>query len=215
MNIELIDLSKYKDFSKLKPFIDSFKDFDINKAIQFLEDKNVKDTTDMDAEYWHHAVGTDSGTTYTSNWHMGKEDEEYLDDPDDFKGVWQYIKFYSPGEYIPDFLTEYFQKHLDVYEVNYEVELHSLAGGARIEDHVDKPGVPVGESSNRNLVISLQYPKGLPPDTIGVHVDNKAFTPEAAPIFMFDSQYLHGAWNNSKEPWVFAVIYIPSNKIDL
>mgnify|MGYP003694995545 FL=1 len=215
MNIELIDLKQYKDFSKLTPFIESFKDFDINAAIKFLEDKNVKDTEDMDAEYWHHAVGTESGTTYTSNWIMKEEDEEYLDDPDDFKGVWKYVKFYSPKEFVPDFLQEYFKKHIDALAFDYEVELHSLASGARIEDHVDKPGVPVGESSNRNLVISLQYPKGLPPDTIGVHVDNKAFTPEAAPVFMFDSQYLHGAWNNSDEPWVFAVVYIPSDKIDL
>lgn len=171
MNIELIDLKQYKDFSKLTPFIESFKDFDINAAIKFLEDKNVKDTEDMDAEYWHHAVGTESGTTYTSNWIMKEEDEEYLDDPDDFKGVWKYVKFYSPKEFVPDFLQEYFKKHIDALAFDYEVELHSLASGARIEDHVDKPGVPVGESSNRNLVISLQYPKGLPPDTIGVHVD--------------------------------------------
>jgi len=103
MNIELIDLKQYKDFSKLTPFIESFKDFDINAAIKFLEDKNVKDTEDMDAEYWHHAVGTESGTTYTSNWIMKEEDEEYLDDPDDFKGVWKYVKFYSPKEFVPDF----------------------------------------------------------------------------------------------------------------
>ena len=61
MNIELIDLNTYKDFPKLQPFIDSFKDFDIDAAIKFLEDKNVKDTEDMDAEYWHNAVGTDTG----------------------------------------------------------------------------------------------------------------------------------------------------------
>ena len=215
MNIELIDLNRYKDFSKLKPFIDSFKDFDINKAAQFLVDKNVHDTDNMDHEYWHWAIGTDKGTTYHSNWILGKEDEEYLDDPDDFKGDWKYIKFFEPGGNIPDFLTDYFKKHLDVYELGYEVELHSLSNGARIEDHVDKPGVPVGESSNRNLVINLQYPKDLPPDTIGVHVDRKAFTPEKAPVFMFDSQYLHGAWNNSSQPWTFMVIYIPTDKIDL
>lgn len=213
MHIELIDLQKYPDYPKVLPFIEAMKKFDIVSAIETLKSTIQKDVEQVDKEYWFHLVNTENESGYYSNWAYG--DEEVPDEEDKPKGDWRYIKFQAHdvniSQQIKDMFAPYLA-HLDNFP--YEIEIHSISKGARIEDHVDKPGVAVNDSSNRNLVISLDYPKGVSVDQIGVHVDNKGFTPEAAPAFLFDSQYLHGAWNNTDTPWTFVVLYIPTELID-
>lgn len=211
MKINLIDLEKYPFYPNLLDFVESMRSFDIDQAIETLKKNLVKTTKDVEGEFWFHLVGTENEKGYFTNWDNSDEDI----DENEIVGNWKYIKFQTDEVEIPQLVKDMFAPYLEkLKDFPYEIEIHSISHCSRIEDHVDKPGVPVGESANRNLLISLNYPKNLSPDQIGVHVDRKAFTPEDIPAFLFDSQYLHGAWNNTQDPWTFLVFYVPTEKID-
>jgi hypothetical protein len=215
MNIEVIDLSTYPKFKELESFINAMKDFDVDKAIQRLTDNLVKDTENEASEYWHHTRNMNGDCFYLTNWDYEKCG---LDVEKDIPivGDWKYITFQSSEFLLNDTVREIFDPYKPyLKDFQYEVEIHSISDGARVPEHVDHPGISVGTSSVRNIVISLQYPKNVSPEITGVHIDRKAFTPEDVPMFMFDAQHLHSAWNHSTEPWILLVIYVPVSDLDL
>jgi hypothetical protein len=216
MKVNLIDINRYKKLDSVLDFIDSFKNFDIDEAIEFLENQNIKDTNTVDEEYWRHLYNSGAGAFYNSNWSMGEDDLKALKDFK-CKGSWKYIKFSDPSGSvpIPDFITEYFQDHLSKLNPPLQAEFHCIVDGYRIQDHIDSPDViPINAAETRNLLVSLTYPKDVPPDVAGMHINNVAFRPEDTPMVLFDSQYKHGAWNHSDTPWLMLLIYVPAEDIE-
>ena len=213
MKPKLIDTSKYADYDKLMPFVEAMRKFDIDSAIKDIKSDFQKDAEHVEKEYWFHLINTEEESGYYSNWAYG--DEEVPDDEDKPIGDWKYIMFQSTHVQISEKIKKIFSPYLALLDnFPYEIEIHSIQKGAVVPTHVDKPGVPVNSSSNRNLVISLSYPNGVPAEKMGVHVDNVAFSPEDYPAFIFDSQYVHGARNQTDTPWIFIVLYIPTKLVD-
>lgn len=222
MKVQLIDLEKCPSYKDYLPLADALKDFNIFKAMEDLKKLNIKDASTIDKEYWHCTVFDETGLHYHTNWNFNEEElqRDLIDSfgEDNYlkiRGEWRYLKLQSPNIKMADPVKEMFQPYLSlINDPNVEIEIHSIVGGFKIPDHRDKPDVPVNASINRNLVISLEYPRNSTPDQVGVYVDQIAFTPEAAPIFLFDSQWLHAAWNNTTDVWTFIVIYIPTELVE-
>lgn len=221
MKVKLIDLEKYPSYTDWLPLAEALKDFDIFKAMEDLKKLNIKDAETIDQEYWHCTVFDEHGLHYDTNWNFSEEElkKDLIESFGDngyqrIRGEWRYLKLQSPNIKMPDQIKEMFQQYLSlVCDSNVEIEIHSIVGGFKIPDHRDKPDIPVNASINRNLVISLEYPRNSTPDQVGVYVDQIAFTPESAPIFLFDSQWFHAAWNNTTDVWTFVVIYIPTELV--
>lgn len=214
MNIELIDLDRYTNFNMLVPVIEKLKDFDVVSAIEELKETTSSKTDDINREFWHHITSVDGKSKYYGDWDQSEEDDEE-DLSSSFKGDWRYIKFQDPNYSVPKNIRKIFQPYLDLMkDIPYEAEIHSIVGGARIEDHRDnKTGVNIGESSVRNLLISLDYPTKIPVDKIGMHIENKAFSPEDGSKILFDAQRIHGAWNYTDKMWTMVLFYIPVSEI--
>lgn len=211
MKFNLIDLEKYSFYSELLPFIESMKSFDIDNAIKILKKNIIKTTTDDANEYWFHIVGTEKERGYFTNLDYSGEQL----DLNELVGDWKYIKFQAQDVDLPDIIKDMFAPYLETLKkFPYEIHIHSISHGAVIEDHIDKPEVAVGESSNRNLIVNLCYPKNISVDQAAIYVDKTVVTPEKFPEILFDSQYPHGAWNNTDEPWTFLVFYVPTDDIE-
>jgi hypothetical protein len=211
MKINLIDLEKYSYYPELLSFIESMKSFDINKAIETLKNNIVKTTTDDAYEYWFHIVGTEKERGYFTNLDYSGENI----DLSKLVGDWKYIKFQAQDVDIPDIIKDMFVPYLkNLKDFPYEIHIHSISHGTIIEDHIDKPDVAVGESSNRNLIVNLCYPKNVTVDQAAIYVNKTVITPEEFPEILFDSQYPHGAWNHTNETWTFLVFYVPTDHIE-
>lgn len=213
MNIELIDLDRYQGYSSLIPVIEELKKLDIVSSIEELKKTTDNRSSEIDRESWHHITIENDKMKYYGDWDWDDEDDD--DDlSSNFKGDWRYIKFQDPIHGVPKNITTLFQPCLSLMkDIPYEVEIHSIVGGARIEDHRDNEAMNIGESPVRNLLISLDYPTGISVDNIGMHIENKAFTPEDGSQILFDAQRIHGAWNNTDKLWTMALFYIPVNEI--
>ena len=78
MKPKLIDTSRYADYSKLMPFVEAMKTFNIDGAIKDIKSDFQKDAENVEKEYWFHLINTNEESGYYSNWAYG--DEEVPDD---------------------------------------------------------------------------------------------------------------------------------------
>jgi hypothetical protein len=213
MNIDLIDLNRYPNHSALIPVIEELKKLDIVSIIEELKKTTNNKSSEIDREFWHHITTENDKIKYYGDWNWAGEDDE-SDLSANFKGDWRYVKFKDPSYTVPKNITTLFHPYLSLMkDIPYEAEIHSIVGGARIEDHRDNRALSIGESPVRNLLIALDYPTGISVDNIGMHIENKAFTPEDGTQILFDAQRIHGAWNRTDKAWTMVLFYIPVNEI--
>jgi hypothetical protein len=214
MGIKLIDLNSYSKYTTLLPFIEKMKQFDIVSAIETLKTSTDNYAADVDKEYWHHITVESDEVRYYGDWIHSEDDDS--DESKKFQGDWRYIKFQHPKQEVPKYIQEIFQPYKEyLKDFPYEIEMHSIVGGARIEDHIDYAGVAIGQSPNRNLLISLDYPTGESVDCVSMHIEHKAFTPEERPKVLFDAQRIHGARNNSNQIWNMILFYVPIDDLEI
>lgn len=212
MNNNTIPLDNFLEYDSLLPFIESFKNFNIDTAIEELKKDLVKDTISEEEQYWFHIYNIDGVVRYDSNVDCAADINEQSTLPT--TGEWKYIKFQDTTIRISNKVKELFKQHLDILNnTSLQVEVHSISMNAKIPDHVDIAGLGINEGLTRNLLVHLNYPKGQSINEVGMHIEGKTFSPEVTPVILFDSQRYHGAWNRTDDDWTMLLIYVPAEQV--